>query len=222
MFEKVFGKHFSILSRVPMPTNHQELAAANLQAQVRRNAIEQNEALQDLSAWEKSMKELEDSTDACTVSRITVASQLKNSAKNVSERTAIVSTKSQDIPPALQKSSITIEAQQPVVPMKKAVAKPPPSAILIDVGKSNRNVDDLGLEESAEVKRLEGNALYAKGNFEGAIQCYTKCIQLDPKSVTAFSNRGEFKKPYYLSFHFISRCLPYSYNIHIYVHVRCN
>jgi tetratricopeptide (TPR) repeat protein len=39
----------------------------------------------------------------------------------------------------------------------------------------------------------DGNAMYAKGDFDGAIADYTKAIELNPNNVDAYNNRGATK-----------------------------
>ena len=41
-----------------------------------------------------------------------------------------------------------------------------------------------------EIERLDGNKLYKKGDFNGAIKCYTRCIGLNPENYVAYSNRA--------------------------------
>lgn len=41
-----------------------------------------------------------------------------------------------------------------------------------------------------ELERQDGNALYSKGDFNGAIKCYTRCIGLNPENHIAYSNRA--------------------------------
>jgi RNA polymerase II-associated protein 3 len=41
-----------------------------------------------------------------------------------------------------------------------------------------------------EIERLDGNKLYKKGDFNGAIKCYTRCIGLNPENHVAYSNRA--------------------------------
>ena len=41
-----------------------------------------------------------------------------------------------------------------------------------------------------EIERLDGNKLYKKGDFNGAIKCYTRCIGLNPENYIAYSNRA--------------------------------
>ena len=41
-----------------------------------------------------------------------------------------------------------------------------------------------------ELERIDGNKLYKKGDFNGAIKCYTRCIGLNPENHVAYSNRA--------------------------------
>lgn len=40
------------------------------------------------------------------------------------------------------------------------------------------------------VEREDGNVRFKKGDFNGAVKCYTRSIALNPASVTAYSNRA--------------------------------
>ena len=39
-----------------------------------------------------------------------------------------------------------------------------------------------------EIERLDGNKLYKKGDFNGAIKCYTRCIGLNPENYSIFKS----------------------------------
>jgi tetratricopeptide (TPR) repeat protein len=49
----------------------------------------------------------------------------------------------------------------------------------------------LGCKDYAVVYLDKGNRHLAQGQFDEAIAAYTRVIELDPESVTAYSNRGE-------------------------------
>ena len=49
----------------------------------------------------------------------------------------------------------------------------------------------LGCKDYAVVHLDKGNRHLAQGQFDEAIAAYTRAIELDPESVTAYSNRGE-------------------------------
>src|SRR5437868_15042467 len=48
--------------------------------------------------------------------------------------------------------------------------------------------------QTAEDWYILGNDMYAKKDYQGAIDSYNKAIQLDPKHANAFSRRGNAKQ----------------------------
>jgi tetratricopeptide (TPR) repeat protein len=47
-------------------------------------------------------------------------------------------------------------------------------------------------DDTAEILKYQksGNQFYTEGNFQEAVKCYTKCLELNPRSDLAYSNRG--------------------------------
>lgn len=47
-------------------------------------------------------------------------------------------------------------------------------------------------EDSTDILKYQkqGNKFYNEGNFQEAVNCYTKCLVLNPQSDVAYSNRG--------------------------------
>lgn len=76
--------------------------------------------------------------------------------------------------------------------IKRAVAKAPSPVIYRSNHKFAGN--ELTTMNSSETERLRGNTLYSNGRYEEAIQAYTKALQLNPHSATAYSNRGKLLK----------------------------
>ena len=154
---------------------------ANAQAQIRRDVAEQNVVLKDLIEWEDDMRKLEKRKDTVPKSKLRLHST--TSPHDNSKNTSSTSKG----PEALKdKSSMVIGNQLPT-PLKP-VATAPPSATIIPYEQYSR----VGFsKEEGETERQRGNTLYASGDFDAAIQSYSKCIQIDPGSVAAHSNRGK-------------------------------
>lgn len=55
-----------------------------------------------------------------------------------------------------------------------------------DNSPANSSKEDLEIME-----RKIGNEHYGVGDFAKAVRCYTRCLELNPKSLLAFSNRGK-------------------------------
>ena len=68
--------------------------------------------------------------------------------------------------------------------MKKHISTAPP-ILNVPRAKGLANLKDA---ETAERER--GNEEFQKGNFAGAVKCYTKCLGLKVGNTVAFSNRA--------------------------------
>ena len=185
-----------------MKANSNPASSINIQAQIRRNAAEQNSALQDLSEWEDSMRQLEkknasvpksnpiqDSISLSSSPTIVAANANKNNHAHIKEDDA--NERLLEVPDALKdKSSMTMGHSLPTP--SNPVATVPPSAIVVPAIVRDLSKSNIMTKQDGDAERKIGNELYAKGNYKDAIQSYTKCIQIDPGSVTAHSNRGTF------------------------------
>ena len=189
-----------------MKANSNPAASINIQAQIRRNAAEQNSALQDLSEWEDSMRQLEKKNasvpksnpiqDSRSLSSSpTTANANANANANESNHVHIkeddANERLLEVPDALKdKSSMTMGHSLPTP--SNPVAIVPPSAIVVPAIVRDPSKSYIMTKQDGDAERKIGNELYTKGNYKDAIQSYTKCIQIDPGSVTAHSNRGTF------------------------------
>ena len=77
---------------------------------------------------------------------------------------------------------------------KMAADKLAASKISKDIAKTSETVRQRQAKQPQlsreEIERLDGNKLYKKGDFNGAIKCYTRCIGLNPENYIAYSNRA--------------------------------
>ncbi len=178
-----------------------------LQAQVniRRNLAEQNVALKDLIEWENNMKKIERKKSKNDQEETHRPFQSNNFSKKDYGTTSITNSTSSGIgeteldegPPAdslKDKSTVVVGKKLPAP--SKSVVKSPPSATIVpckskQVDTNDEAKDIMSTKEDIEIERQKGNELYANGDFHGAIQKYSLCIQMDPDSVVAHSNRGK-------------------------------
>ena len=133
------------------------------QLQIRKNADEQTEFLKDLGEWNNEMTALD----------------------NAANKTKTTSTE-----PLREKKCQGTE--NPSLYIKRAVAKAPSPVIY----RNNHHAmfagdDSTTAMNSSEKERVRGNTFYSTGRYEEAIQAYTKSLQIDPSSATAYSNRGK-------------------------------
>ncbi|VDI18766.1 sperm-associated antigen 1 [Mytilus galloprovincialis] len=56
--------------------------------------------------------------------------------------------------------------------------------------KTTEKVKDKSQEEKFEEFKTEGNSYVQKGEYQKAVPCYTKCIEILPKKVVSFTNRS--------------------------------
>lgn len=132
------------------------------QLQIRKYADEQTEFLKDLSKWKNEMTTLDKAATK------TDATSTELSQKNC-QRT-----------------------ENPSLSIKRSVAKAPSPVIYrSNQHKSSTGDDSTRTTNSSENERLRGNTFYSTGRYEEAIQAYTKSLQIDPRSSTAYSNRGK-------------------------------
>jgi len=176
-------------------------ASINIQAQIRRNAVEQNEVLRDLTLWEKDIKKRDEehhlhkgllsTTNAKAEIDASAVTSNDNSDNGLQVQEQVQEQVQVQLPEQIKgKSSMIIGSQPPA--SSKPVAKTPPAASTSLSDEESSKRVPTNPKEAEEKERQRGNAFYASGKYHDAIKCYSKCIQMHPRSVAAYSNRGEF------------------------------
>lgn len=181
-----------VVNRIIIKMSNKE-DSFKVQAQIRRNAEEQNEFFKDLGAWEKSMKKRDRGMASKRRAQAenvpvrpsggTVTASLwaqPDDLQNDTFRTKSIRNKSTNGCQVLLRPSLTPSASVTQVPVSTFDGKP-------NVPKPPQR---LTLKELEDEERQRGNNHYKAGNFPEAIKCYTRCIGIDSKSAVVFSNRA--------------------------------
>ena len=159
------------------------------QARIRQLAEEQNDALKGFNTWEQSIKKCDqelrqtDSTRNVTYCSNPAALQSNLASNNTNNK-----ANHEDIPISKLKDKGTSFLISPsfdretngCVVSKLQSMKP----------HKCRNEADCSKEELAVAERLRGNDFFKNGSYHEAIKSYTKCIMLESKLCTVYSNRG--------------------------------
>jgi len=161
------------------------------QVKVRKKVEEHNIALNEFSAWENNIKE--DDANISRRKRNNSIQNLKQAAKNDEKD----NTSSLDVNNSIYNDIIsqydkgTMSSSALVFRSNKAsitntaVEQPPPAS---------HNPEKKSNQELEEEERQKGNTMFSVGDYHGAINHYSKSVQLNPSSLLAYSNRGEKKQ----------------------------
>jgi len=154
--------------------------AFGLQYQIKQNATEMSDYLQQLRSWETSIKQkdkrLQKKYDASR-SRSRLEIPVRNSGGRVEIQNTLDNLKKicSDTTENIDVTPATIAANAPAPNQNVQVPKPSPS---------------LKNENSEETIRAIGNDHFRNGEFTDALKYYTRCLCINSRSVTARSNRA--------------------------------
>lgn len=178
-------------------------ASVKTQLLVRRNAEEQNNALYDLTAWEEKIKQNDSKlSEKRNFAPSYQGNEIGNVEKNCKDNTLFINDESLLIPDNIsERNGIVFSTPQQPKQFSDISVPSPPCEEVDESAHIHENEKDIniGLEED---ERKQGNEMFGKGDYGGAIKRYTKCISLDPSSVLAYSNRGELN--YFLILAYLS------------------
>ncbi|GMI37193.1 hypothetical protein TeGR_g6787, partial [Tetraparma gracilis] len=191
------------------------MQSMNVQAQIRRNAEEQGSFLRSMGEWEKEIKVKDKAISSKKVPPKVRGVRKAGSVPpppaaadpvRISGGTVKVSS-SGARPATAADFSVSSDVQSTIdskkrKPDEKGVFlgtgmanEPTPASLgaphLVNVGRSvpkpvpRRPTEDLEAEE-----RARGNDLFKKGDYEGAVKAYTRCLGINSRSGVAFSNRA--------------------------------
>ena len=177
-----------------------------VQQQVKNNASDLNDYLRDLDNWTKQMESKDEQLKQAKKQR-------KSTDGQISSRKSVVETKGSD-----NKSDSKKKAEEVVVKpvktiethRKKSSKSPKPrdysewdkfdvDAACEDVTSSEGEEEELEAEEELELERKaveavaekdRGNSWLQKGNYDKAIEHYTKGMHLDPSNAILPANRA--------------------------------
>lgn len=166
--------------------------AIETQALMRRNVEEQNNALNDFSDWESSIKQNDvvriNKKKLTNSSRFQIPSVSPKKLINIVENGVAEKAHVENAPPqkypSIPPNSIIVGGHEQVS-SNVHVARPPQLFATNSVESLIKS--NVELEED---ERMKGNALFSTGDYHGAIKHYTRCVQLNPNSVLAISNRA--------------------------------
>lgn len=159
------------------------------QVKVRKKVEEHNIALNEFSAWENNIKE--DDANISRRKRNNSIQNLKQAAENDEKDNSLDVNNSIDNDIISEFDEGTISSSALVFRSNKAsitntaVEQPPPVS---------HNPEKKSNQELEEEERQKGNTMFSVGDYHGAINHYSKSVQLNPSSLLAYSNRGEKKK----------------------------
>ena len=137
------------------------MSSFEIQTKIKHKAREQQEAISDFIKWQESIH-LKDR-------------QLRSSRTN--EETNNATT-------ALVKNT-TLNVQNNNHLSEKMLSN------LSNNDDSLQDIIKQSTEDKEDFERKKGNEYYVKKQYQDAIQCYSRCIALNSKSVLAYSNRGK-------------------------------
>ncbi len=159
------------------------------QARIRQLAEEQNNALKGFNTWEQSIKKRDkELRQADSIQNVTYSSNLSVTQSNTASNDVHHEENYGDIPISKLKDKGTSFLISPctdaetngIVVSKLENMKPHESSI-----ESSSSKEDL-----AEAERVRGNDFFKNGSYNEAVKSYTKCIMMEWKLCTAYSNRG--------------------------------
>jgi hypothetical protein len=136
---------------------------------IRRYAEQQAHCIAQLNEWATGLQRNdEDSSSLCGTCKIESQEQHYSYAKPLHK---IVSISSNDEQVKCMQSDDTTGIEQE---------------------STTEESEPLEEEDSADLLKYQkqGNTFYNEGNFQKAVNCYTKCLVLNPQSDVAYSNRG--------------------------------
>lgn len=152
------------------------------QALIRRSVEEQNVALNEFCAWEASIKQNDEEIKE-KKSTISLSRQQRHVIPTKLETVALDENL---VPQNISSHSIVIGGHEPSK-SEVPVAKAP--HLLHETSTINPNNGEGNFEE---LERQRGNESFSKGDYDEAVKHYTRCIQQNPSSVLAYSNRGKY------------------------------
>ncbi|XP_067025424.1 RNA polymerase II-associated protein 3-like [Acropora muricata] len=169
--------------------------AMRLQLNVRQNAEELQDILQDLNKWEDEVKAKDDDLRSSRIINKKNLPPVRNKAKrkkkkkpeaeNDNKQTVETRISSYDY-----RSWDKFDAEQ----MLKEMDEKEEMKTLSSSGEESDETDeDVEYERRLQRALLEkdkGNALFKEGKYEAAINCYTTGIQLDPSNAVLSANRA--------------------------------
>lgn len=159
------------------------------QAFIRRFAEQQADCMAQLNQWASSLKKVEESS-ACSRVCDEDIEQKEKQQRAIGEvqycyRYATQDKSMRDSNEKYNQDCSSKDTENEIVPVDSARLNEDSDAVLLEYQK-------------------QGNDFYNQGKFQQAVNCYTKCLVLNPRSDLAYSNRGVSLFYFILPFSFLS------------------
>ena len=179
------------------------------QASIRKNVEEQGLALNDFNVWETTIKQndamIKKKNENKSIQSSTIVggprlSSFADDKSNKRNNNSIddVSDLGRSIPEFAGRSNSMLigRGQQFGMNSKNPVARAPHMEEVTTIQKPTKSKEEFENDE-----RQRGNTFFSAGDYQGAIKCYSQCIQLNPASAIAYSNRGERRRNFPIIFY---------------------
>lgn len=158
------------------------------QALIRRNAEEHHDFLKGLDDWEAGIKRRDEELRGSKGSVVSAARESGEDAKSLIPAPSCGKGSSVQSGGDFN-SSLKASGKHSFV-IQQQTEKKTPRSLPANIG-STDPIPQKTRDDLEEDERVRGNYFYADGNYAESIKSYTRCLCINPKSTTAFSNRGE-------------------------------